>query len=438
MSEKKKQPHLLIIAIPFPTTRLVGSAIRVSKFIKYLPRNNWKISGLTSYWFEEDENIQMTDIHKIMRVPNPLEWLRSKNIKKRLSGGSVTSATLPGSGKFQQTLRKIASAIVVPDQYSFWVLASLRKSSKFAKKHNIEIVFSSSPYASCHLIGLWIKQATRLPWIADFRDMWVQNPLNPPKWGLSALIEKSLQKRVIEKADLITVTTDAIAEDLTARYPKAVDKITVLPNGFDVDDFSNLPESQPINPLILSHLGAFYFSRSPEVVLEVLDKIAVDTADLDTKIRLRFVGHSDARQKWWLKEWNYLPKNIVSIEPHVSHRNAIEIMASSHVLLLIPGADYAIPGKLYEYIASRRPVLALARPNTDSALLISRGNFGKVIHPEDKEELLTTFRFLCGLPTFEQINDFFNFEPNVAMLKQFQRDILADQLSDLLLSKIEL
>jgi glycosyltransferase involved in cell wall biosynthesis len=440
MNKTQSQPHkhhLLIIAIPFPTTRLVGSAIRVSKFIKYLLRYDWKISGFTSYFFEEDEGIHLYGLSEIVRIANPIECLRGKNLKRIFSKEPIDAPPLPSPGKIRQGLRRVAAALVVPDQFMFWVVASLYRAVKFVDKNRVEIIFSSSPSASCHLVALWIKRLRRMPWVADFRDLWVGNPIIRPKWGPFSFLEKSFQKHVVIGADLITVTTDTIANDLSQRYPEASSKIQVLPNGYDAEDISDLPSPSQVGPTIMSHVGSFYGTRSPQLLLDVLEELNLDMTYLEKRLHIRFVGFLDARQEWGLEKRKHFPQQVLAIEPLVSHRNALEIMASSHVLLLIPGADYAIPGKLYEYLAVGRPVLAIAGPNTDTSLLVSKGNYGKVIHPEDSKELSSTLRFLADSPTYNQISQYFNYSPDISLLQNFRRDVLTNQLNDLFLSKLE-
>jgi glycosyltransferase involved in cell wall biosynthesis len=284
-------------------------------------------------------------------------------------------------------------------------------------------------------VGLGIKYFTDVVWAADFKDQWVDNPLFPTRLTLSREVELSMQSRVVAKADVVTATTEHILADLKDKHPRYADKMRLLPNGYDEEDFSPFPSRiRRERPLILVHVGSFYMKRSPENVFFALSKLRFLYSDLASRLRLRLIGYDGGLDLQGLTSHHGLDE-IILIESEVDHRKSLQAMADADILLLVPGADYAIPGKLYEYMAAGRPILTLARPGSATMKIIEATQVGSVIDPGDPAALFNLLQKLIQAGDSSETERILRYEPRWPVIRQYSRESTARELTQSLLLK---
>ena len=421
--------NLLIIASAFPPQDSVGGTMRILKFSKYLSRAGWNVIGLAmdlnSPGMKVSEG-QVEGVTKVYRVGYPargfIESLKFSAPKTRAQDvRRMSYHSLPGG------IRGFLRTIVVPDSSILCVPFAVKAGMKAIETERIDVMISVAPSEVTHLVGLGIKKRIDIKWIADFKDMWVGNPLRLKR---GEIIEDYWQRKVVNMADVVTVTTDYILVDLEHRYPIPRQRMFLLPNGYDEEDFRCLPMYSPSgNSVTIIHIGSFYRLRSPEPVLKALSDLFRLKPQLKNRLRLRLIGNNFGMDLERAVT-DYGLGEVVQIEGSMSHMEVVQIMAMADVLLLIPGADYAIPGKQYEYMASRRPILALTSHQSMSAVLIRETRTGLGISPNDLEAFQQVLARIITSP--DCLSQIMEYAPDVKMIREYSRERIAQRLLHLI------
>jgi glycosyltransferase involved in cell wall biosynthesis len=232
------------------------------------------------------------------------------------------------------------------------------------------------------LVGYILHRITGLPWIIEFRDPWILNPFREPRpfrWMES--FENWLERKMLHSADHVVVTSIQYMRDFLRRYPTLKpDAFSYVPNGYDPEDFENvMPRS--FEKFTILHTGNFYEARSPIPFLKALRVLLHGEPQLRANFQVLFVGKKDLNAEAALKEFSL--EDVVRQVGSVSHASSIEYMLGADVLLLIPGpGNGTMPGKTFEYLAARKPILAIAEPGVAQELISSAG-IGMVAAPDD-------------------------------------------------------
>jgi glycosyltransferase involved in cell wall biosynthesis len=239
---------------------------------------------------------------------------------------------------------------------------------------------TTSPPNSINLIGAAVKKATGVKWIADLRDPLVADADNPVE-RLPARAKENVQRvvarLVASQADAIVTAWDGIADEIGAYGPKAA--ITVIPNGADYDDFEGL-DYNPADQFRITHAGSFFGKRNPRPFLTALQESGLEN------VVARFVGELTARDREWAETLGLGER--LELLPFGSRRRSLAYQRDSEaLLLLLPEAGErgppVLPGKLFEYLAAERPILAAVPPAGAAANLIREAEAGIVVAPDD-------------------------------------------------------
>jgi glycosyltransferase involved in cell wall biosynthesis len=333
---------VLFISYAFPPRGGIGVQ-RLIKFIKYLPKDEFEIHVLTSsngFSNIVDESLMKdipssVKIHKVGYV-EPLNWCKCRPWQSFLQYFCYRN-------------------FLFPDRESLWLENALENGEKIIKKEKINLIFSSSAPITNHLIAMGLKKKFNLKWVADFRDEWTTNPhLNiKPKNIIKA---KQIEKEIINQAEAVTTVSEPIA-DYFRSLTKNQEKVSVITNGFDPDDFKIINKTKNSN-MVFRHLGTLYGSAKNTAIEEVVSELDLP----DTRFEL-------------------------SLEKRLLHSKAVEKMQTADVLVLILGPEKrpgVYSGKLFEYLAARKPILALAPTGSAAAELIKELKVGVVVDPLDK------------------------------------------------------
>lgn len=278
--------------------------------------------------------------------------------------------------------------LIYPDIYVFWVfnvLKNLRSKTLIIP----DWIYTTSPPDSSHLIGLFLKKKWKCKWIADFRDSWVSNGLKPElKNPIRRKIERFIEKSVIKKADIITCTTQNIKDDLILYYPKYKSKIYHWSNGFDPD-----PEIEDVNldrsKFNLVHTGKFSLSdknRSPINLFKAISEIIKENNEFYKNFNLILIGELTVDEINSMKSLNI--ENNVSILGVVDYFKSLGYQKSADVLLIItsPNCQEHIPGKLYEYMYTKNPILVLSN-NKEIINKVLPLNYGLCAKPDSVNDI---------------------------------------------------
>jgi glycosyltransferase involved in cell wall biosynthesis len=275
--------------------------------------------------------------------------------------------------------------LLVPDENVPWSTFALPIAIRLVRREKIDVVLTTSPPPSLHLLGAAVKRTTGAAWVADLRDPLTSHPHRRGyESQLARLKEASVGgvgRLVASQADAIVAASEAIAEEARALEPKG--KVVTIANGCDFDDFAGL-EHRTSNRLRITHTGHFHGKRDPKPFLQALAESGLDD------VVVRFAGDFRAADREYAESLGLGEK--VELLGDVSRRRSLELQRDSEaLLLLIPESGGrgrgVLTGKIYEYLAAERPILAVVPPDGAAARLVGDTGSGTVVPPDDVEAM---------------------------------------------------
>jgi glycosyltransferase involved in cell wall biosynthesis len=287
---------------------------------------------------------------------------------------------LEGADRLRYQAGALFRRALIPDKAVTWVPNAIPAAIRIVKREGIDAVLTTSPPNSINLIGAAVKQATGVKWIADLRDPLIADADNPVE-RLPARMKENVQRLVARlvasQADAIVTAWDGIADEIRAFEPKA--GITVIPNGADFDDFEGL-EYTPAERFRITHTGSFFGKRNPRPFLTALKESGLEN------VVARFVGELKTPDREWAEQLGLGDR--LELVPFGSRRRSLAYQRDSEALLmLLPEAGErgapVLPGKIFEYLAAERPILAAVPPQGAAANLIREAGAGVVVAPDD-------------------------------------------------------
>ncbi|NRT15682.1 galactitol-specific phosphotransferase system IIB component [Flavobacterium sp. 28A] len=386
--ENKK---ILIITYYWPPAGGPGVQ-RWLKFVKYLPDFNFQpivyIPENPTYPIIDNDLLNQVSEkaivlkHKIFE-PYQLASFFSKNKTKKISSGIIPNQ------KKQSFLDKvflwIRGNLFIPDARIFWVKPSVVYLEKYIVDNNIDTIITSGPPHSLHLIGLKLKQKTGVKWFADFRDPWTtigyHKSLRLSKYA--AKKHKQLEKQVMNTADEIIVTSKTTKTEFQAITTKP---ITVITNGYDVEPVISKALDTKFS---LAHIGSFLSDRNPIILWESIQELLAEIPTFKDDLQIKLIGAISQEVLTTIAQFGL--NNYLNNLGYVSHSEAIEHQKKSQVLLLIEidsrDTKSIIPGKLFEYMVSNRPIVAIGPKDSDFSEIITQTNTGVFFDYTEKEKL---------------------------------------------------
>ena len=354
---------VLLIAFYFNQTNEIASK-RLRALAKYLPQYGWEPIVIVP----DLGNLNMEGINcNVVQTPyiDMMDKWMGKN-KSNLSDESEKQETIikDSTSVNNQVLSKIVSIageiFAYPDGMKYWYKPTMEAASKIIEEENIDAIITSSWPVTSHKIGKDLKIKYQIPWIADLRDLWNMNPYISHT-HIRTYFEKRLEIKTFEQANVLTTTTPLAAETLSKLHPNNI--IVPILSGFDPDDFKKLNITKTVtnDKLNLTYAGSLYQGkRDPTILFKALKEL-IDEGLIDSnKIKLNFYGETGNLKELKTK---YELNDIVNIGGFLPHDDVLMKQANSDVLLLIswnnPKEKMFIPGKVYEYLALKRPVLSI-------------------------------------------------------------------------------
>ena len=372
-----------------------GGVMRWLKMSKFLPELGWRPIIFTPENPDpsiSDESL-VKEIHKeIIELKTPI-WepydiyrkLIGKKGKAKFKAGYISEAS---TGNWKNKLSVfIRGNFLIPDPRKFWIRPSIKYLSKYLKENPVDLIISTGPPHSMHLIALGLKKRFDIPWIADFRDPWTDIDFYS-KLRLTKLADKKhhkLELKVLLKADHVVAVSPGMATDFKEIINR---KIEVINNGFDPLDF-NFEKPELDKTFTISHFGAFNKDRNPISLWNVLGELAKTNPEFKDTLRIQLIGQTDESVIDEIEK-NDLSENLILIE-HLPHKEGLIQLSKSQVLLLplndAPNVMGILPGKMYEYFALRRPIIALGPVEADFAKIIDDTNSGKSHNFNDTQSI---------------------------------------------------
>jgi glycosyltransferase involved in cell wall biosynthesis len=416
-----KPKKLLIITYYWPPSGGPGVQ-RWLKFVKYLPDFNvqpivYVPENPTYPIIDNGLQSEVWDNAIILKnkivEPYGLASFFGKNKTKKISSGIIPNKKKQSF--LEKTLLWVRGNLFIPDARFLWVKPSVTYLKKYIQENDIDTIVTSGPPHSLHLIGLQLKKELNIKWLADFRDPWTTIGYHKAL-KLSSYAEKkhkALEKEVLNSADTIIVTSKTTKTEFQVITTRPIEVIT---NGYDIEHV----EKQPLdNKFSLAHIGSFLSERNPRILWQALQELVTENETFKNDFQLKLIGATSQEVLDTISEFELT--NYVLNLGYVSHQEAVEHQRKSQVLLLIEiNSDETksiIPGKLFEYMISERPIIAIGPEGSDFAEIITSTNTGE----ELKAVLLNYYELY-------QKN---NLKVNAVGLQQYSRKNLTEQLSKL-------
>ena len=285
-----------------------------------------------------------------------------------------------GLDRLARQARALSRRLLVPDENVSWNLTAIPAAVRITRAEGIDIVMTTSPPNSVHLIGAAVKRTTGARWVADLRDSIATHPHRRVESAAVRAKEKvsaSVARLVARRADAIVAASEAIADEVRGLDPAGF--VTTIQNGADFDDFSGL-EYRRGDRFRITHTGSFFGQRDPRPFLTALAESGVED------VVARFVGGFPAGDREWADQLGLGDR--LELHPYVPRREALALQRDSEaLLLLIPDAGGrgrgVLSGKVFEYLAAERPILAAVPPDGAAAELIRETGAGVVAAPGD-------------------------------------------------------
>lgn len=408
-----------MVAYHYPPEGSSSGVLRTLKFSKYLPALGWQPHVLTL----REELYRIKDEQLLRDIPPDV----------------VIHRTRAFDATYHLAVRgRYPAVFAVPDRFATWLPFGVARGLRVIRKYRVRVLFSTSPLPTAHLIAASLQSLTRLPWIADFRDPWIEDGLYPKPGSARYHVESVLEALVIRRATRVTVTTEHFRREMLARYPALrPDRIATILNGYDEDDFAGLDDVGPASKFEILHAGL--------VTPEYRDPLPLLRA-LRACITRGWITHQDARVVF-LGGGPYLESrvfseavrelelgDIVQVLGRIPYRATIRRMAGAAVLLLLQASDDTrtlIPAKAFEYLRIGRPILALAGDGA-TADLVRDNDAGIVTDAGDQaaieSALVSLYKRWLGLEPHGRLNH--------AHALPFERAALTRTLAEILDSLI--
>ncbi len=366
----------LVVSFYFPPAG-GGGVQRPLKLAQYLPALGIETHVLAPddpRWMHRDDGL---------RVPTQAWVHRARYLGP---GGGKPSEMLRGKEGLERAalqVRLLGRRLLLPDESVGWNVTAIPAAIRLVRRHGIDWVITTSPPGSVHLIGATVQRATGARWLADLRDSLVAHPHRRADSAATKAKERvrhGVARLVAARADAISCVSEAIAEETRTLRPRG--PVRAIANGSDFDDFAGL-EYHPGERMRITHTGSFFGRRDPRPFLQAL-------ADSKLDVVARFLGDFRTTDREWAENLGLGDK--LELHPYAPRATSLELQRDSDVLLLlIPDAGGrgkgVLSGKVFEYLAAERPILAAVPPDGAAADLIREVGAGPVVAPDDVDGL---------------------------------------------------
>ncbi len=371
--------NVLVFSYYFPPLGLSGVQ-RITKFVKYLPEYGWRptviAAGPHSY-FAFDESLQG-------EIPSDVKVIRTRSFDPTRWTGRARTVSIP-SESGHSMLRSLSNRIFFPDNKRFWMPFAKRAALKQIEESRFDVIFSTAPPFSSHILASKIAQQKRIPLVLDFRDNWVGNPRKVYASERQKRKHQRVESLTLKSAGRVVTINEYIKEDMVSRAGIEREKISIIPQGYDAEDFGETASTRDTNGSVaFVYSGIFYDAQKPDSFLQGLAKARSIDETVRNSVKAVFVGLVPDNFSELVKALNL--SKTVEYRGYLDHRESLEVVMNSQIPWMIvgnqPGGDQISTGKLAEYMGSRKPILGLV-PDGAAKESLKRYGRAETVDPDD-------------------------------------------------------
>ena len=386
--------HILIITYYWPPAGGAGVQ-RWLKFVKYLPDHGWtpviytvKNGEFPVLDFSLEKDIpEGTEVIR-RKIFEPYNWYKKfigQKPQERINAGFLSQTEKP-AGK-EKLSRWIRGNLFIPDARKFWIRPSVRFLSKYLKEHPVDLIISTGPPHSMHLIALGLKKKLHIPWLADFRDPWTKIDFYD-ELHLSNTADRKhhqLEKQVVRSANTVVSVTRYMQKDFEQLGAR---NSVYIPNGYDPADIP-ADISEKIEKFRILYIGSLNETRNPGSLWHVLRQLTTEEPGFTEDLRIELIGKTDISVHRSIEQSRLTP--FVSMTDYVPHEEIFRLQKKAAILLLLINKTRydkgIVTGKIFEYLISGRPVLAIGPPDGEAATILKQTNTGVTVNYDDEKAL---------------------------------------------------
>jgi glycosyltransferase involved in cell wall biosynthesis len=413
------QRRVLVIAYYFPPLGLSGVQ-RTLKFVKYLPNFGWQPTVLTvtpTGYYAQDYSL-LDELH-----PLHIDIVRAGSLDPNRVFRKKGVIKMP-SERWRKVLTFLSDTFFIPDNKIGWKRKALQAAENIFKQQPFDVIFATAPPFTDFLIGLELHKKLKKPLVVDYRDPWLEYPFKYYPTPLHKLFNYKLEKQVLRASAKIICTNRRVKELILKRYKfLSYDDVLIVPQGYDPADFRDGAAPRPVKKetMVIAHAGVFYGDRTPKYFFRAMKKIFSERPELKGKIETWFIGNFHDEHRALAKELE-IESDIV-LTGYLDHRHCVQHLMAADVLWLMVGNDRQSPGKLYEYLGARKPILACV-PEGFLKQTIEEAEAGVIVAPNDVDGIASNILRYYELYRSGQLP-----KPKEDVVQKYNREKLTHELA---------
>lgn len=361
----------------------MGGTQRLAKWCKYLTRNGWRVAVITvksiAYHAYDESMLDELQGVRVIRTGS----LDPARVLHLLKGSSAPPPNAAGNGR----LSRLLQWLFFPDLRVLWLPFVLWRGWREIKRNNVGIIVTSGPPHSTHLLGMLLARRLRVKWVSDFRDGWSYGDFLYAPTRSHQRLHKRLEAAVARRADLVLSVSRGLTEHLRAVGERSDNTTHFLPNGYDREDFA-ASEHEPNERFEITHVGALSEIADPTSLFQGF-RALVDASQLaPQQIHLNFVGR-DLTGRLAPLIAQYHLQDFVECSGYLPHQQAVAHLQRAELLVFIVGSKahpHHIPGKTFEYLAARKPILLIGQ-NVEGMQLLQERRQCRHCHFDDSVDI---------------------------------------------------
>jgi glycosyltransferase involved in cell wall biosynthesis len=384
----------LIIAYYWPPAGGVG-VYRAVKFCKYLPKYGWRplvltvrngtYSTLAPPSNEDTAQVEVVRTRSVEPhgVYNAVEGTWSRIRKQKSAEPELAHV----NNTFFRAADFVRTNLFVPDARIGWFPFAFRRGLQLVKRYEPSVIFSTAPPYTTHLVGRALQRCTRMPWVADFRDPWLEHTVYNKYYRLPPVVEanRRLERGVLTHADRVLTVGPHLQQLLSTKVPDLQHKFSIISNGFDRDDVVSNPSAKASDRFEVSYYGSLYAERLPQVLLKAIADLSLEDPHFGEDVLLRIRGEVFPGAYRIIER--ALKVGSFVIKPSLPLQEAYQDMARPQLLWLtieqMAHNEIIVLGKTFDYLASGNPIIGIGPPHGDAANVLRKTGAGEMVGYDD-------------------------------------------------------